>query len=201
MPPDASPQKRRGDRHDKAKRNNGGRIRMTNKAIDSQRFSTVKPPRKNEVGSSVVGAAPRTLAPALRAGEKGRVAFAQQQQQQQRAKEETVTKRATPDPTFDSADGGRSERKNAPSSSTAFDPIPNDPTFIIIADSQYWPPPPIDPATLQRDCGLDQYNRLGDEATAKASKLRLIGGDLNHPRGRPPKNSKKTFDDDDDDDA
>lgn len=106
----------------------------------------------------------------------------------------------------------------AASSSSSFDPIKNDPMFVIVEDSKYWPPPPLstllenfqgsiqseggkpaacrDPAKLMDMFeSLDMYDRRADDKTAE-KKVRKQAGQLQHPRGKAPQNTKVTFDED-----
>ena len=162
-----APDRARGD-HSHARSNpskpnagkEGNRIRTTNKALDAQRFSSVKVPRSAEVQPS------KTLAPELRAGAGGRAAEAQSRKSQDLAGKKPAE---------------------------AFDPIPNDGTFIVVEESKYWPPPAMSPEQLKA-CGMDLFDRREDEHIAKRDRLKAAG-ELRHPKGRGSTNSKVTFSD------
>jgi hypothetical protein len=92
--------------------------------------------------------------------------------------------------------------------STTFDPIPTDGMFVVVADSQYWPPPPLEEllrsfnpsgTDVAAGDGMDMYDRRADDASAKAAKLKVVKeiGEVRHPRGKAPKNDKVQFNDDD----
>ncbi|EPY26122.1 hypothetical protein STCU_00176 [Strigomonas culicis] len=83
----------------------------------------------------------------------------------------------------------------APASGGAtFDPIPNDPMFYAVENSQYWPPPTV--AELQERTGVaaasadgfDTYDRRDDEKRARQARQKIVKGELNHPRGKPRQN-------------
>jgi hypothetical protein len=181
-----------------------GRIRTTNRALESRQFATVRMPRRSEVSGS------RTLAPELRAGEAGRKAVAMSQRSKLEKKMATAAKGGVA-----ATDGDATKKRVGPSTtptfenvtaaaaeSLKFDPIPNDPTFLEIHDSKLWPPPPLDAATLALAGagGLDQYDRRDDEAAARKQRVKAMAGEVSHPRGRVPKNAKQTFEDSDDPD-
>uniref|UniRef100_A0A7S1M5M6 Uncharacterized protein n=1 Tax=Neobodo designis TaxID=312471 RepID=A0A7S1M5M6_NEODS len=219
MPP-ADPEQRRRDKQRAAKRGGAsgavpigkgshGRIRTTNRALEARQFSTVRVPRSAEVKT----ANERGLAPELRAGEAGRKALADQQRSKAQSKAEKLqrdTKRAaTATSTFEGIDasapiGADTTTKRAgaaaagTSGSHGFDPIPGDATFTIVENSRYWPPKPLDKATLAKAGAgaMDQFDRRDDEAAAKRAKVKAAAGEIRHPRGRQPKNAKVTFDDD-----
>ncbi len=84
--------------------------------------------------------------------------------------------------------------------SAAFDPIPNDAMFFIVAASKHWPPPSLAEMSVALDGdnmagGMDLYDRRADEAEAKKAKIARVEGEVNHPRGKVTKNSKVSFDD------
>lgn len=97
------------------------------------------------------------------------------------------------------------EQRSATTSSV-FDPIPNDGMFEIVQDSQYWPPPPLEELMsslnqggemIANHDGMDMYDRRADDASAKAAKLKVVKaiGEISHPRGKVAKNIKVQFDD------
>lgn len=153
MPPKQQPAKKKPQQ----------RVRVTNKALESRQFSTVRLPRSNEVPVQKVdvhsmfrelsedsGAAPR---------------------------------RATPDSSTAPAAAAA-----APSSSSTFDPIVNDPMFTIVADSHFWPPPSLEElhARTGRDIGdgFDSYDRRQDDKAARKERAKVVKGEVNHPRGK-----------------
>jgi hypothetical protein len=190
-----------------------GRIRTTNRALDAQRFSSVRIPRKAEVAT----ANERTLAPELRAGEAGRKALAGQQRQQAETRAAKASQRpssrfaATVGSSFDNtaAATAAAAASNAAAGTTSsaeqsgFDPIPHDSTFVVLESSVNWPPKPLSAAQLALlgSGGLDQYDRRDDELVAKKQRMRAVAGEISHPRGVAPRNVKLSLDDDSDNDA
>lgn len=93
--------------------------------------------------------------------------------------------------------------------SSAFDPIPNDGMFVVVENSQYWPPPSVEDVMRSvsdgqlevGNDGMDMYDRRADDAAAKAAKLKVVKtiGEVNHPRGKARKNAAIQFNDNDDD--
>lgn len=89
---------------------------------------------------------------------------------------------------------------------TTFDPIPNDPIFYVVENSQYWPPPSL--AELQETTGVkaanadgfDTYDRREDETRARQVRQKVIKGELNHPRGKPRQNKIVLYESSSDDD-
>jgi hypothetical protein len=223
MPPQDPDQKRR-DKERSAKRggNSGavpigkgshGRIRTTNKAMEARQFSTVRVPRSAEVKT----ANERGLAPELRAGEAGRKALADQQRSKamtRAAKEGEGTARKQHTSSFEGMGGDMgagadttTKRRNhgqgtgvVAAPAPAFDPIPSDATFTIVENSTYWPPAPLSAAmlALAGAGAMDPFDRRDDEAVAKRQKIKAAAGEVRHPRGRAPTNTKVSFDDEDD---
>lgn len=80
-----------------------------------------------------------------------------------------------------------------------FDPIPQDVVFVVVQQSAYWPPPSL--AELREKTGisaseeLDLYDRREEEAVAKKEKTEQMKkkGELQHPRGKAPKNNIERF--------
>jgi hypothetical protein len=103
------------------------------------------------------------------------------------------------------------EQRTATTPAGGFDPIPNDGMFVVVQDSQFWPPPPLE--ELMRSLnesgqshnmpaendGMDMYDRRADDAAAKAAKMKVVKaiGEVSHPRGKVSKNVKVLFDNDD----
>lgn len=85
----------------------------------------------------------------------------------------------------------------------AFDPIPGDGMFNVVENSKYWPPPSLEEVmklsgkTADLADGMDLYDRRDDEAKAKKQHAAKIKGELNHPRGKEPKNKKVRLESDD----
>ncbi|CUG88406.1 Hypothetical protein, putative [Bodo saltans] len=107
------------------------------------------------------------------------------------------------------------EQRTATTPAGGFDPIPNDGMFLIVEESQYWPPPPLDDlmrsfneanggqshtSTVALADGMDMYDRRADDAAAKSAKLKVVKaiGEVSHPRGKAAKNVKVQFNDNDD---
>ncbi|CAD2212683.1 hypothetical protein, conserved [Angomonas deanei] len=96
------------------------------------------------------------------------------------------------------------DNSDAASKPQEFDPIPNDPMFYVVENSKYWPPPSLQElhqttGIVAENDGFDSYDRREDESNAKKERVKIVKGVLNHPRGKPPQNERKTFDSSDDD--
>eukprot|EP00796_Vickermania_ingenoplastis_P007029 gene7029-4985_t len=88
----------------------------------------------------------------------------------------------------------------------AFDPIRNDPVLVVVEKSSYWPPPTLEELQQRtgiklgsgNDDGFDLYDRREEEAEARKEKQLLAAhkrkGELQHPRGRPPRNTVEKLD-------
>lgn len=87
----------------------------------------------------------------------------------------------------------RHEHGEAVSTSSVFDPIPGDGMFIVVQNSQYWPP-----LVLASESGLgqmDMYDRLGDDERSKSQHVKKAKGEISHPRGKPRRNKRTALDD------
>ncbi|AAZ13331.1 uncharacterized protein TEOVI_000802800 [Trypanosoma equiperdum] len=148
------------------------RIRMTNKAVEGLRFSTVRMPAKSEVQK--------------------------QQTDISRLISDHEDKRSG-DSTRENGEEGARGRSSGNGrtrqvGSAAFDPIPNDPMFFIVEKSKYWPPPSLE--DLHKSVGVemsgdgfDPYDRREDDEQARQARTKIVRGELNHPRGKPRKNT------------
>lgn len=173
------------NRHQDAKRQ---RTRLTNKGMEGLQFSTLRPShiaRGETLPASPIGIT---------------------------SKEQLQTLVHSPSSSTSSPSGDAGQdrsRTTLPSGSAAvpstaaegFDPILQDPTFVVVSQSLYWPPPTL--AELKEKTGisasedLDLYDRREEEAAAKKEKTELMKkkGELQHPRGKPPKNRVERLDD------
>ncbi|KAK7197689.1 hypothetical protein NESM_000720700 [Novymonas esmeraldas] len=145
------------------------RVRVTNKALESRQFSSVRLPRTSEVPAQKVDV--DAMYSELAAGHGTAAAAA----------------------------------AASPSSSAAvFDPIVGDSMFTIVARSKYWPPPSLEVvhAATGHDHGdgFDAYDRRDDDRQARAERVKMVRGEVNHPRGKPRKNTIVALTDSDDDD-
>ncbi|KAG5508745.1 hypothetical protein JKF63_05243 [Porcisia hertigi] len=144
------------------------RVRVTNKALESRQFSTVRLPRKSEVPAQKVDV--KSLYQELAGGPShGSVAAAA-------TGNSAVVAAAAASP-----------------SSSGFDPIAHDPMFIIVAKSKYWPPPSLEELHAKtghdHGDGFDSYDRRDDDKLARKERAKVIKGEINHPRGKPRKNN------------
>ncbi|KEG11097.1 hypothetical protein DQ04_02981020 [Trypanosoma grayi] len=153
------------------------RVRVTNKALEARQFSTVRLPRKSEVHAPQVDVA--------------RI-------YEDRAQRGSGSGSGPKDP---SSGSGNNAADTGQTSSLAFDPIPKDPMFVVVAKSKYWPPPPL--AELQASSGVpvsdgfDTYDRREDDKQARKEHTKMVRGELNHPRGKPRQNTLVKLDDSD----
>lgn len=192
------------------------RVRVTNKALESRQFSTVRMPRGGDAlqapkanVDSLYRDVQRTTTSGSGGGHgesKGERGDGQQLPQQHTRGPASSSSSASP---------SASHSGKLPSSSAAnraasgaffeFDPIPNDPMFVIVEQSQYWPPPTLQELEEQTGVsvvgtdGFDAYDRREDDKKARQERVKRVPGELHHPRGKPRQNVIVQFDDDDDD--
>lgn len=141
-------------------------MRVTNKALESRQFSTVRLPRTHEAPTQKVDV--QSMFVELGEGS-------------------AVPSHNTAATTANTAPATAAAAAAAPSSSS-FDPIVNDPMFSIVATSLYWPPPSLEEvhARTGRDIGdgFDSYDRREDDKQARKDRAKVIKGEINHPRGK-----------------
>ncbi|KAG5481965.1 hypothetical protein LSCM1_05677 [Leishmania martiniquensis] len=140
------------------------RVRVTNKALESRQFSTVRLPRASEV-------------PVQKADVKGMY----QQLESGRCGGDAA------------ASAGAASAAASPPFSSGFDPIVNDPMFVIVSHSKHWPPPSLEELQAQtghdHGDGFDSYDRREDDKRARRERVRVVKGEVNHPRGKPRQNT------------
>ncbi|RNC43354.1 hypothetical protein TcCL_NonESM06981 [Trypanosoma cruzi] len=143
------------------------RVRVTNKALEARQFSTVRLPRKAEMQAPQVD-------------------VERMYEDHDRGYRRGDEKRG--DGGGDA--GGVNAQKSVP---LIFDPIPNDPLFVVVAKSKYWPPPPLEELRAANGApiedGFDAYDRREDDRAARRERVRVVRGELNHPRGKPRQNT------------
>ncbi|EKF27463.1 hypothetical protein MOQ_008814 [Trypanosoma cruzi marinkellei] len=148
------------------------RVRVTNKALEARQFSTVRLPRKAEVQVPQVDV--------------------------ERMYEDHDRGNRRGDEKRGDAGGDVAARESVPLN---FDPIPNDPLFVVVAKSKYWPPPPLEELRAANgapiDDGFDAYDRREDDRAARRERVKVVHGELNHPRGKPRQNTILNLDDSD----
>lgn len=141
------------------------RVRVTNKALESRQFSTVRLPRTNEVPAQKVDVQSMFRELSSESRDPARVAAT------------STTGTTLP---------------SAVQPSSSFDPIVNDPMFSIVANSKYWPPPSLEELHAKtghdHGDGFDNYDRREDDKQARKERTKVIKGEINHPRGKPRQN-------------
>nr|CCC92322.1 conserved hypothetical protein [Trypanosoma congolense IL3000] len=146
------------------------RVRMTNKAVEGLRFSTVRMPAKSETQRQTADI-DRLLSER----------HSKSDGIEERGGRAVVERAAAVDP------------KEGLSSSSVFDPISSDPMFIVVEKSKYWPPPTLQELHASKGVemsgdGFDPYDRRQDDQQARKERAKVVRGELNHPRGKPRKN-------------
>ncbi|RNF01990.1 hypothetical protein TraAM80_06652 [Trypanosoma rangeli] len=148
------------------------RVRVTNRALEARQFSTVRLPRRAEAQVPQVDVERMYDDRGREGGDSG-------------------AKRG---------DGNGGEQASVPS---VFDPIPADPLFVVIVKSKYWPPPPLEELQARGEGaisdGFDAYDRREDDSAARKERVKVVRGELNHPRGKPRQNTLVQLDDSEDD--
>ncbi|KAG8343332.1 hypothetical protein ERJ75_001231800 [Trypanosoma vivax] len=149
------------------------RVRLTNKAAEALRFSTIRVPAKGDARPKSTDIErvfeERAASGVPNVGDAG-------------VKDRQQSGRGV----------GEGERL---SSSNAFDPIASDPMFVIVHKSKYWPPPSLDElyasAGVEKMAGdgFDSYDRREDDQLARRKHTKIVRGELNHPRGKPRQNT------------
>ncbi|GET87396.1 hypothetical protein, conserved [Leishmania tarentolae] len=176
MPPKQAQEKR------KNAKKKSQRVRVTNKALESRQFSTVRLPRTSEVPAQKVDV--HSMYQELACASSG----------------------GTPAASASKSTGAVSSASLAHSSS-GFDPIANDAMFAIVTNSTYWPPPSLEELHAKtghdHGDGFDSYDRREDDKKARKERVKVMKGEVNHPRGKPRQNtiiqlSDSTSSDDDD---
>ncbi|KAG5482495.1 hypothetical protein CUR178_05635 [Leishmania enriettii] len=144
------------------------RVRVTNKALESRQFSTIRIPRSSEV-------------PAQKADIKGMY-------QELEGRRSGGTSAASA-----AKEVGATSDASSPSFSSGFDPIVSDPMFMIVIKSRYWPPPSLEELHAQtghdHGDGFDSYDRREDDRRARKERVKVAKGEINHPRGKPRQNT------------
>lgn len=174
------------------------RVRLTNKGAEGLQFSTVKSShisRADALPSTSIGI---TSLQQLNAITEGDATPSSSSFSSERLHPNSSSMHRSPQQGHTSgsvsAHGGTSSSSSS-GAVAGFDPIPQDPTFVIVPHSTYWPPPTLQ--ALREKTGvtgseeLDLYDRREEEATAKKEKAALMKkkGELQHPRGKGPKNT------------
>ncbi|ORC89949.1 uncharacterized protein TM35_000102170 [Trypanosoma theileri] len=162
------------------------RVRVTNKALEARQFSTVRMPKTSEVQTSKVD-----VARMFEDRDAGSVATARVQSNNNTNDNSTTH------------NNNNNNGNAAHPSSQAFDPIPNDPMFVVVAKSKYWPPPTLEELHAETGAeitdGFDTYDRREDDKQSRQERTKIVRGELNHPRGKPRQNTLVKLDDDSDD--
>ncbi|AIN96918.1 hypothetical protein LPMP_160440 [Leishmania panamensis] len=162
------PQNAQEQRKKATKKKKPSRVRVTNKALESRQFSTVRLPRTSEVPAPRVDV--NSMYKELACG----------------CSDGTAPASARRSVSAASAAA-------SPSSSLVFDPIVSDPMFTIVAKSKYWPPPLLEELHAKtghdHGDGFDSYDRREDDRQARKERVRAIKGEVNHPRGKPRQNT------------
>ncbi|CAG9572077.1 conserved hypothetical protein [Leishmania major strain Friedlin] len=144
------------------------RVRVTNKALESRQFSTVRLPRTSEVPAQKMDV--HSMYQEVACGSSGDTAAA------------SASKSAS----------AASPTASSPSSS-GFDPIANDAMFTIVTKSKYWPPPSLEELHAKtghdHGDGFDSYDRREDDKEARKERVKVVKGEVNHPRGKPRQNT------------
>ncbi|RNF19288.1 uncharacterized protein Tco025E_04223 [Trypanosoma conorhini] len=95
--------------------------------------------------------------------------------------------------------GGGGHGGGQTSAPPAFDPIPADPLFVVVAASKHWPPPSLEELQAASGApisdGFDAYDRREDDREARKERVKVVRGELNHPRGKPRQNTLVRLDD------
>lgn len=159
-----------------AKKKKPQRVRVTNKALESRQFSTVRLPRTNEVPAQKVDV----------------------QSLFQELDGDRVRRPQPPSSVANSSTGSGAATTTATTNTTgaassSFDPIVNDPMFSIVTNSQYWPPPSLEELHAKtghdHGDGFDSYDRREDDKQARKERTKVIKGEINHPRGKARQNT------------
>lgn len=173
------------------------RTRVTKKALESQQFSSVRLPRGNEGPAQKVDlqAMYRDVDPT------------QEMPPATTASSSATADTATPIIMRGSSGASLNGMTSSTSNSTTcgFDPIQNDAMFIVVKHSKYWPPPSIEDLHKKtgndHGDGFDAYDRRDDDSNARSERSKVVKGELNHPRGKPRKNTIVKLDNDSSDDG
>ncbi|AYU77621.1 hypothetical protein conserved [Leishmania donovani] len=143
------------------------RVRVTNKALESRQFSTVRLPRTSEVPAQKADV--HSMYQELACGSSGGTAAAS------------------------SKSASAASAAASPPSSSGFDPIANDAMFTIVTKSKYWPPPSLEELHAKtghdHGDGFDSYDRREDDKKARKERVKVVKGEVNHPRGKPRQNT------------
>lgn len=173
------------------------RVRLTNKGAEGLQFSTVKAShiaRADALPSTSIGITSQQQLHAITGGDATDSTHVQDHASSKGSSMHRPPQEGHALGSISTHDGPSSSASSS-GAVGGFDPIPQDPTFVIVPHSTYWPPPTLQ--ALREKTGftaseeLDLYDRREEEATAKKEKAVLMKkkGELQHPRGKGPKNT------------
>lgn len=189
MPPQRGQQQQRAQGAEQnAKKKKPQRVRVTNKALESRQFSTVRLPRSSEVPAQKVDV--QAMYQELEGKRGAGAGHAAASRSSNSAAAAAASPSSSSIPAAAAAAAG-----------TAFDPIVNDAMFTILTRSKYWPPPSLEElhASTGHDHGdgFDAYDRREDDKQARKERVKVVKGEINHPRGKARQNTIVKLEDSD----